>query len=170
MLFKYLNFYNFKNEEGVGIIDIVIAIAIMAIAFFSLSQIAILGVRISPDPATKLEAIYFAEEGMEIARVLRDESLGLYLGGTSLGTDYYPSLSGPRWTLSIQDPGLVNGRFRRTLKFNQVCRDPSSDDIVNCIVPGAVADTNTREVISTVSWDAASSYTVVTYITNFLFN
>ncbi len=157
-----------NNEQGVGIIDIVISVTIITIALFSIIQLVVLGVRLQRESDERTRAIYLAEEGMEAVRLLRDQSWSSSINPLLLDTDYFPVVSSSQWVLSTTDPGLIGGLYTRTVRFGRVFRNDATDDIA----PSGTEDPNTREVKVRVFWGGtgAKSYEIVTYLTNFLFN
>jgi len=156
-----------KSERGVGLIDVLVSIAVITLAFWSFYQVAVLGVRVKRESERRDTAVFLAQEAIEAARFARDESWSTNIIPLALETDYYVSVSGTQWVFSTTDPGLINNLYTRTVRFDQVLRDTITDDIA----ASGVEDTDTREVTVTVLWgEEPKSYEIVTYLTNFLFN
>lgn len=155
-----------KSERGVGIIDILISIAVITLAFWSFSQLAVLGVRVKREAERREAAIYLAEEGIEAVRLLRDESWSAYIASLNAGVDYFPVISGTQWVLEANDPGVISGLYTRTVRFESVDRDANDD-----IVSSGTLDPDTREVTVSVGWDnPQKEFQITTYLTNFLTN
>ncbi len=149
-----------------GLIDIIVSIAIITLAFWSFIQIAVLGVRVQREAERRETAIFLTEEAIEAVRLARDESWSTNIAPLALGTDYYVSASGTQWLFSTTDPGLINNLYTRTVRFDRVLRDANDD-----IAASGTEDTDTREVTVTVNWGSPSKeYQIITYLTNFLFN
>lgn len=156
-----------KSERGVGIIDILVSIAVITLAFWSFYQVAVLGVRVKQESERRDTAVFLAQEAIETVRFARDGSWSTNIAPLALGTDYYVSASGTQWVFSTTDPGLINNLYTRTVRFDQVLRDTITDDIS----ASGVEDIDTREVTVTVFWGGEpKNYEIVTYLTNFLFN
>lgn len=154
-----------KNEEGVGMIDILVSVMIIAIAFWGFSQIALLGVKVQRGAEQRESAAYLSQEALEVVRLLRDSSWSANIAPLTAGVPYFPVVSGTAWVLSVADPGLVNNMYTRRVTFERVYRDDASDNIS----PTGTEDVNSRKVTVEVIWDN-KEYKLVTYLTNFLLN
>lgn len=137
----------YSKSGGFGLIDIIISVAIVGVALFGVSQIAVLGFRYMREASTKQQAIFLTEEAIEAARFLRDQSWAGNISNLNLGVDYYPIASGTTWFFSPTDPGLINGKFTRTIRFDRVFRNASDD-----ITATGTEDLNTRMVTARVLW------------------
>ena len=78
------------NSKGVGIIEIIVVVAIAGIALFGISGVSSYALGVMNDRKALLEASYLAEEGIEAARSVRDESWSSNIAGLTMGTNYYP--------------------------------------------------------------------------------
>ena len=157
-----------KLEKGFGLIEILIVVAVVAIAFVGLLSFLINSASVTFRVTRNTEATSLAEEGMEAVRSMRDESWTTSISGLLPGTTYYPVVSGNKWTLSTTNPGLVNGLYIRTVAIANVNRDANDDISVS-----GTLDTNTKQITVVVSWSEtqqAKNVTLQTYITNFLDN
>ena len=165
-VFTFLRFYDFNPQRGMGLIDIIVSVAVVTIALLGISQIGVLGFRFLREAAKKEKAIYLAQEGLEVARLLRDESWSANVGPLGIGSVYYPVVFGGSWNLTSTDPGPVDGEFTRILTVDRVYRDVNDD-----IAVSGTEDPGTREVTVAVSWDGGTrDYELVTYLTDFLSN
>jgi len=153
-----------KNEEGVGMIDILISVAIITIAFWGFSQVALLGVKVQGEAEQREGAVYLAQEAIEVARLLRDSSWSSNIAPLSIGVPYFPVVSGTEWTLSGTNPGLLNNLHTRTVTFERVYRDVNDN-----IAGSGTEDTNSRKIVISLTW-SDKKYEIVTYLTNLLFN
>lgn len=155
-----------------GIIEIVLSVAIIFIAMFSMAQASIIFFRFTSISDPPQQAAFLAKEGIEVIRFLRDQSWSNYVATSSVitGTVYYPVASGSAWQLSSSNPGLLLGRFTRELVLSSVNRDASG----NIVVSGGSPDASTRKVTVTVTWinekGLPQTYILGAYITNFLNN
>src|SRR3989338_6549751 len=93
-----------SGERGVGIIDVLISIAIITIAFWGFSQIALLGVKVQRESEQRESAAYLAQEAIEVVRLLRDSSWSANIASLAVGVPYFPVVSGTAWVLSATDP------------------------------------------------------------------
>lgn len=135
------------SEEGVGIIDVIISIAVVSVAFWGFSQIAILGFKILERSEIATEAAYLAEEGIEAVKSVRNESWSTNIAILNVGQDYFPMVSGTKWILVTDDPGLINNRLKRTVTFDRVYRD-ANDNISEI----GTEDPGTRKVTASIFW------------------
>lgn len=153
------------RNEGFGIVEIIIAIAIMSIALFTISEVSIIYLKQSGQNKDSLKALYLAEEGLEAARSARDQSWSGNISSLTMGNPYFPVISTDRWSLISTDPGLIDGIYTRQVIVTDTYRDASD----NIVTSGGTNDTNTKKVVSTVSWGTKSA-SLSTYITNFYNN
>jgi len=163
--------YNEFVERGFGLIEIVIVTAIVTIALFAFSQAGVLAVRLLRIEKENLEAMLLAQEALEAARSIRDESWTNNIAPLVNGAIYYPSIINGKWTFTTIPPPLINGRYMRYIVLNQIFRDTSSDKIA----PSGMLDINTRKISARVEWkknvgsiNATSTVELITYFTNFL--
>lgn len=155
-----------RKDYGFGLIDIIVSVGVITVALLSVSQIAILGTKYVREAHTKEQAIYLAQEGQEVLRFLRDYGWSAYIAPLTIGQDYYPVLSGNTWVLQSSDPGLINGKYTRIVRLENVYRDANDDIVIT-----GTEDPGSREVTITVWWNGgAKSYVLTTYLTDFLSN
>lgn len=146
-----------------------IAVAIAVMFFLAIYEMILFANKITANSLRRVEAVNFAQEGIEAVRTIRDESWSTNLAGVALDTNYYLLISGGKWTLTQTAQPALNGIFTRTVKFYSVNRDVNG----NIVSSGGVLDSKTKRAVSTVSWtERGTSYNVSleTYITNFLDN
>lgn len=155
------------SERGVGMLEIVIAVAIIAAAFFSVLQVSVFTLKVMQGRNDKARALAYAQEGIEAVRNMRDGGWTANISGLTFGSTYYLTISGSQWALTAIDPGVIGGKFTRTIVFDNVSRD-INDDIV---AVGGTDDPKTKKVTASVSWGSpAKSVELVTYITDILKN
>ena len=170
MLENYMKFMirPIKKEKGVGLIEIIIVGAILAIAFIGIVSFLINSRGITFQNTRNTEATFLAKEAMEALRSMRDESWATNIAPLTSGTTYYPLISGNKWTLATTDPGPINSLYIRTVVIENVNRDANDD-----ISGSGTADPNTKKVVAVVTWQenqVTKDVTLTTYITNFLNN
>ena len=153
-----------KNEKGFGLLEAVIGISIALIILLSIGQITVLSIKASEEKTQRIKALNLAKEGIEIVRVIRDDGWTSNIASLSFGTSYYIATSSNQWILTQVNPGLIEGKFTRTIVVDNVSRD-SNDDIV---ISGGVNDAGTKKVTSSVAWGGSKNIQLVTYITNIL--
>jgi len=152
------------NKKGISIIEILIVIAIIATAFFSLFSLVVFSLRISNLIKETSQANSLAEETIEAVRNFRDGSDWHTdgLGTLTVGDSYYPQKSGDnpaKWQI-VAGEETIDG-FTRKVVFDQVQRD----DNHNIVETGAIVDLNAKKVTAIVSWKD-KEIEIVTYLTN----
>jgi len=156
------------QTSGLTLVEVLIATAIIMGFLTTLVTVHNAYLNSSFSNLDSVKATYLAEEGTESIKGLRDASWIANINSLSNGTPYYLSFVGGAWTTTTT-PSLIDSQFSRTIVFNSVNRDVSSD----ITTTGGTLDPNTREVLVTVSWldHAATSTRVLdTYITNLFTN
>lgn len=159
------------NKKGASVIEILIAIAIVGIAFGSILGLATLSLKSSIAIKEAIKANALAQETMESLRNFRDgttwdndDPLDEYDGLGVVITDapYHFEKSAdspPKWML-IQGEEIIDG-FTRKVVFNDVYRDIVTDDIET----GGYLDNDTKKVTVTISWENREVQ-IITYLTN----
>lgn len=152
------------SKKGISIIEILVVIGIIGIAFATILGLASRSLRISTLVKETILADNLAREAVEQVRNFRDgtdwSSNGL--GTLTTGVDYYPRKTidiPPKWTLVLGQETI--GNFKRKVIFNEVQRD-AYDNIVES---GGSNDPNTRKVTAIVSWPD-KEVRLITYLTN----
>lgn len=155
------------SERGVGMLEIVIAVAIISAAFFSVLQINTFTLKAMQDRNDKARALAYAQEGIEAMRNMRDGGWTANISGLTFGATYYLTTSGSQWALTGINPGVIGGKFTRTIVLDNVSRD-INDDIITV---GGADDPKTKKVTVAVSWGTPlKNVQLVTYITDILKN
>lgn len=155
------------NKLGFGLVEIVIASAIISVSIFSLSAMAVIGSRLQSQSLEKIRANFLAEEGIEAMRFLRDKSWNTNLAPLNPGTNYYLSFasSTSRWSVGSVAVPRIDSFFERTITVESVFRD-SNDDIV---LLGGTNDPDTKKITGIVSWqerNATSTAQLSTYLSD----
>lgn len=153
----------FKQQKGISVIEIVICIAIITIAFWSFTGITKYSLKIQEQSKTKIEAINLASEAIEAIRSIRDESWD-NISILSLDTEYYPIISGNKWILTSSDPGLISGEYNRSIIIEQVYRDINDN-----ISESGTEDNQTKKITALVEWDdrgQTKQIDLITYLAN----
>lgn len=162
-----------KNlNRGFGLVEIVIASALISGSLFALAAITRLALRASGENVSSLKGAYLAEEALEAARSIRDDGWTANITPVFLDQIYYPIFSAPKWSLSSTTPGLIDGIYGRQIIFEEVYRRTSDDNIVPADSPeNKYLDSGTLKVRISVSWpkaaqNATSSIELINYISN----
>jgi len=127
-------------------VEVVIAAAIILGAVLVLLGVHNLYLKVALSNGSVVKAAYLAEEGVENIRFLRDVSWSANISGlTSTST-------------TIEN-------FYRTVTLSAVYRDANSDIVSS----GGMLDSNTKLVVSNVSWwrdNATTTKSISTYLAN----
>ncbi|MDZ7726614.1 MAG: hypothetical protein U5L75_03485 [Candidatus Campbellbacteria bacterium] len=138
-------------QKGIGLIEVLIATTILTLIVFAFTSSLSLYSSASVDATKRTQATFLAEEGLEVVRMLRDESWSNNIEPQSSDTDYGFSFDTSTSDWSITSGPETFGEFTRTLVFGDVYRD-SNDDIVTD--GSGTFDPDSRFVTVEVTWDS----------------
>lgn len=161
-----------KNQKGFGLIEIVVAAAIVSVSLFALIGVSRASFKAVDDSLMRRRAEFLAEEGIEAVKILRDNGWAASIDPLTSGTTYYPSFNSSTntWSFSTSDPGAIDGIFTRTIVFSDVYRKNSDQDIVDVLAPDPKTfDPGTLLVLSDVAWEN-KTVEISTYVTNIFQN
>ncbi len=154
--------------RGFGLLEIVIAVAIISATIFSLSYVFLIASKLETMSLDKIRANFIAEEGLEASRFLRDTSWAGNLAGLSQGQTYYFSFATTTSTWSVGTNGSeIDKLFLRKVTLENVYRNGSYD-----IADSGALDSDTKKINVSVEWLERGSTTTITastYLTN-IFN
>jgi len=156
---------NIHPQKGIGMIEVIVCLAIIAISFWTFLELAKYNLRIQEQTQAKMEAMTLAAETVEAVRSIRDEDWN-NLASLSLGTKYYPVISANKWTLVSTNPGSVNGIYNRWVVLEKVYRDANDD-----ISPSGTEDIQTKKITALVEWidrGQTEQINLTTYLTNWI--
>jgi len=154
-----------KFTKGVVLIELLVAFGLASILLPALLTGFVGATRGREVYEQRIAAIALVREAEEAIRSFRNEAWSNVASLTS-GINYYPSISGSKWTLSGGSE-TING-FTRIIVVSDVYRD-ASQNIVPQDSPGAILDPSTRQFLITVSWPGyfTRSITSSLYITRY---
>lgn len=136
------------TKLGITSIEVVIGVSIAGIVLIYSANALYEFVNSARDITAKTEALYLAEDGLEIIRYIRDEDW-TDISTIPLNTTRYLAISSTTALISTT-PETVDG-FSRRFTIQNVYRD-ANDDIVASTTGGSTADTRSKYVFMTVSW------------------
>lgn len=142
---------------GFGILEFLIAAAIISGSLIALAGASQIAFRVVNDGVNRYDASLIAEEGLEVVRLLRDESWSENIDPALYDIAYFPTFnaSSTTWMLASDDPGLIDNRFKRIVVFDEVYRRDIDDDIIDEeSADQKTLDTGTRKVTSRVLWES----------------
>lgn len=148
--------------RGFGILEIVIALALISLSLFALVNVLAIASRAVDESIHQDQAAFLLEEGFEAAKIIRDSGWS-NISFLALNTPYYLVFSGGAWQFTAT-PQTIDGIFQRTVVFGPVFRDENDN-----IAASGTEDVNSRKITIGVSWNergVARNIEAVSYITN----
>lgn len=160
---------NFSNnlKLGLTLVEVLVATSIILVFLIALLGAHNLYLKTAFANGNVIKGVYLVEEGVEVARFLRDSSWSNNIATLSLDTGYHLIFENEEWRATTTNI-LVDAIFERVVTLSAVYRDTNGDIVSS----GGVVDQNIRLVVSTVSWPSGGATTtklISTYITN-IFN
>lgn len=153
------------NKNGFGLVELVVGIAVIFVAFFGFMATTRDLLRLSESNTERLKVSYLLEEGVELARLLRDQGWQTFVVPLSTTTEYYFSFDPvtllPKATTAPSSAGI----FQRKFSVREVRRNLNKD-----ISQTGAIDPDTKEFVITVTWpgiEGANVMSVGSYLTNF---
>lgn len=156
------------KSRGFGILEMVIASAILSVSLLGISSFYQNSLRVSRATTSFVQAGYLLEEGVEAVKLLRDKSWSGNIANLTSGTSYHLVYSGGSWATTTTVT-LVDGVFDRSFVLENVNRD-GNDDIVSS---GGTLDAGTKKLTVSVAWGSptgTTTKTLSTYIANIFSN
>lgn len=160
------------NRAGFGLLEIVIASAVVGVSIFALSSAVVLSSKLQSQSSDKIRANFLAEEAMEAMRFLRDKSWNANLANLSPGTNYYISFSTTtsQWSVGQTVQPYIDSIFERKISVENVYRDLN----YNIVSFGGAEDVDSKKITATVSWagkgGATSTVSLSTYLSDIFDN
>ena len=152
-----------NGNKGLSIIEILVVITVMGIAFSSILGLIIFSLKNTVQIKQTTIANNLAQEAQEAIRIFRD---GTAWGTDGLGTlpleqSYKIKITGAtssQWSLELGEETI--DIFTRKIFFSKVFRDGQDN-----IASSGTEDTNTRKVTVEILW-VNKKVTLVNYLTN----
>ena len=151
-------------KKGMGLVEVVVGVSILAVAGVSLMLAFGFYVQTAAAAPRPIQAAFLEDEGMEAMRLLRDGSWS-NISSLTPGTPYYVSFNASTtvWTIGTA-PKMIDSIFERKIVVASVNRDGSSN-----ISASGTNDPNTKKITVSVSWSSRGATTtkqLVGYLTN----
>lgn len=120
-----------STTKGIGLVEAIVALSIASAALGGAVFAHRRFVAVALENASRIKAGYLAEEGIEVARYLRDRGWATTIGTLANDVPYHLvfATTTSTWsaTTSVQ---TIDGDFTRTITLEPVYRRTSDDDIV----------------------------------------
>jgi len=157
-----------SGQRGFGLIEVVIGSAVLSVAVFGISGFFHTVLKTSRITESAVQGDYLLEEGIEVAKIFRDMSYTSNIKNMSTTTTYYFFWSDTNWATTTTKT-IVDGKYERSLTFEDVKRDSLTKDISAT----GVYDPDVKLVAVSVAWwtpvVGTTTRSIQTYIVN-LFN
>lgn len=153
------------TDRGIGLIEGVVAVAIVGTAFVALVGAFHLFLRAGLRTTPALKGLFLLEEGLEAVRSVRDRGWQTDITPLPLNTAHYLTFSGSQWTLATTPAPYVDGTYDRSVILAPVSRDGDG----RIVSSGGTPDDGTRQVTVNISWwsgNATTTKTASLYITD----
>jgi len=154
------------TEKGVSIIEAIIAISMISVAFAALLSGAVFFLQGGLHASDQAQALFLLDEGAEAVRFLRDESYSVHIAPL-IGTGVHylePDISQTWVTTTTNSP--IFGKFTRTIIASEVYRKALDDTIVpSTSADMKSVDIGTTQFDITVTW-ASGEVHATTYVTD----
>lgn len=155
-----MKFLHAHSSRGLTSLEVVVGAAIAGIIVAYAADAIATFVSSARDISDETQALYLAEEGLELARFMRDNDWN-NIDALSLGAPHYFAVSATSITTTTT-PETIQG-FSRSFSIDDVYRN-GSDDIVASTTGGSTADDNAKYVTVTVSWGSPAKSVELTTI------
>lgn len=156
-----------SHEKGFGLVEVVIASAMLSVSLISISGFFQTALRASNITGSAVQGDYLLEEGVEAVKFMRDSGYTSNIKSMSTTTTYYFAWSGTQWSATTTR-SLVDNRFERKLTFFDAYRDVNSD-----IAASGTYDQNTKRIQVSLAWwtpvVGTTTHSIQAYVTN-IFN
>ena len=155
------------NQSGFGIVEILVASVIISLVIVGLHATTAQALRLVQQSTKRTQAMFLAEETIEVLRSQRDSSWASSIGTLSSGTDYFLEFNGSVWSITTTNI-FIDNLFERKFLLEAVYRDGNDD-----IAGSGTLDPSTKKIIVSVSWSAQTGTTtqsISTYITDLFEN
>lgn len=147
---------NRKTKIGFGIIETIVAMGIFLIIVATAGSAMVNSQVISRLGAEETKAMFFAQEGLEAVRSIKNQAWGnlavLGNGCSDLKTGGVTQAGGT-WQWKDTPDGADDPRFTRNISISNVCRDGQG----LIVESGGTYDENTKKISSTVNWNFIGS-------------
>ncbi len=149
---------------GVTSIEVVLGVSLAGIIIVYSATSIVQFINTARDVTVQTQALYLAEEGLELVRYVRDNDW-TDISALSLGSTQYLSVTSSDVTIT-GTPEVID-EFTRSFSVQNVYRNSSTFDIVASTTGGSVSDPDAKYVTATVSWgNPTKSVSLTTILTN----
>lgn len=153
--------YKLKSQKsGFAIIEVLLAISLFSVFSVGIFYLSIDTVQRDAKVNNDSNAMYYAIEGLEAVRSIRDQNY-LYL----TNGDYGLNLEAGAWEFATA-PEDINGIYERTITLSDIFRDESG----NIASDGIYFDPDTKKITSEILWLNKGALPRTTTLTGYVSN
>jgi len=131
-----------RNKSGFSLVEIMLAIAVFSIFSVGIFYLSIDTISRDSKVILNTDGLLYAQEGLEVARNIRDRNYLFLTNG-----DHGLTLSNGSWSFA-QAPESIESFYERTITVSDVYRDENGNISEN----GTTYDPDTKKVDSEVRW------------------
>ena len=158
-----------RTLRGFTLIEVVVVASIFSVFMVALVSYYKKVLDVSQDTTRHIQSGFLIEEGMEAAKLMRDESWTSQVATLSTTTTYFLLWNGTKWTATTTEQKIEN-IFTRTMLVTDVFRD-----VNDTIASAGTHDPGTKKIRIEVSWprkggNATTTDAAETYIANLFTN
>jgi len=153
--------FQFAASRGFSLIEALVGAAIISAALLALSSVSATLQRISTTNRHQIRTAYLLEEGMEVARYLRDKGWDQFTALTP-GVAYQLAYAAGDWSATTTAQ-VIDATYTRTVTITPVLRDASQ----HIVLTGGTLDQETKKVVVAVTWNnrgATTTQSATTYL------
>ncbi len=158
---------NSLSTKGFSLIEVVVGSSVCVIILLSLMGTFALQFKLAVANTSKIQAALLEEEGLEAARILRDNGWASNIATLATSTKFYITFDGTTWK-ATSTKQIIDSTFERSLMIQDVYRNGSKDIVTS----GGTYDPDIKKITASVAWlqsGATTTKTLSTYLTN-IFN
>ena len=126
-------------KKGVGMIEIIIVSSVIVFAISGFMLVAGTYIKFALRNTSIIKAGYLLEEGMEVVKIMRDNSWTSNIASIPVTTNRYLVLASNTWN-STSTVSVIDDKYYRTINFSSAYRDANKD-----LVNSGTLDTDARE-------------------------
>ncbi len=133
-----------KQKKGFSIIELLIAIAFIAVIIVSIFTISQFNGQVRKINDERTQALYYAVEGIEAAKLMTWDQL--------TSGDWHFTKNGNVWDIAAGGE-LINAKYTRTINVSSVARQSSyQGNVYGDIAASGSSDPDTKKVVVTIDW------------------
>lgn len=151
------------KKSAFSLVEILLGLAIFAVFSAGVFYLSIDSLDTNIKHQNENEALLYAQEGLEAARMIRNKNFTYLVNG-----EYGLSSTGSTWDF-ITSPETINDFYTRTITVEDAYRDENGN-----IAESGTVDTNVKKITSRVDWSwknyLAKTISLVTYLSDWTGN